>query len=262
MELGWRLFQARKRVGLSQEELAGKLNVSRQAISKWERGEAVPDVANFITLAKLFGTTVDDLLTGAAAGKGGASAAAVETEQAQEDAYYTVDDTGNNSAAYMDEDARRSEIDAFMNEIPVENLAAAAKAAGSEYQYNMKWDGNEVERDLEVNIAGMKAHFNRKKTLQATYPVIVTVAYFLLGFVFHWWHPGWLLFLTIPLYYTMPDLENGDPVRELQKFAYPVLVTLIYLIIGLYFGWWHPWWMLYLTVPLYYIFLGNAKISK
>ncbi|MBR6045344.1 MAG: helix-turn-helix domain-containing protein [Ruminococcus sp.] len=48
--------------GLTQEELAEKLGVSRQAVAKWERGESVPDVESCIKLADIYGTTVDMLV--------------------------------------------------------------------------------------------------------------------------------------------------------------------------------------------------------
>ena len=48
-----RLIELRRRKGLSQEELADILGVSRQAVSKWERTEASPDTNNLIALAKL-----------------------------------------------------------------------------------------------------------------------------------------------------------------------------------------------------------------
>lgn len=52
----------RKRCGLTQEQLAQRLNVSRQAVSKWENGTAEPSTANLLTLAEVFGITVDNLL--------------------------------------------------------------------------------------------------------------------------------------------------------------------------------------------------------
>lgn len=57
-----RLVQLRKENGLSQEALAAKLGVSRQAISKWERAEASPDTDNLIALAEIYGITLDALL--------------------------------------------------------------------------------------------------------------------------------------------------------------------------------------------------------
>ncbi len=52
----------RKKSGFTQEEIAEKLGVTRQAVAKWERGETSPDVEFCIMLAELYGTSVDALL--------------------------------------------------------------------------------------------------------------------------------------------------------------------------------------------------------
>ncbi|MBQ8826837.1 MAG: helix-turn-helix transcriptional regulator, partial [Oscillospiraceae bacterium] len=62
VETANRLQMLRKKNNLSQEELAEKIGISRQAVSKWERAEASPDTDNLILLAKLYGVTLDDLL--------------------------------------------------------------------------------------------------------------------------------------------------------------------------------------------------------
>ena len=60
--IGKNIAAHRKRSGLTQVELADKLNYSDKAVSKWERGDSVPDVLTLAQLAQLFGVTVDDLL--------------------------------------------------------------------------------------------------------------------------------------------------------------------------------------------------------
>ncbi len=62
MTLGEKLKEIRKKFGLSQEQLAGVMNVSRQAITKWENNGGIPDVSNLQELSKVFGITVDSLL--------------------------------------------------------------------------------------------------------------------------------------------------------------------------------------------------------
>ena len=62
MTLGEKLKEIRKRFGLSQEQLALIMNVSRQAITKWENDGGIPDVSNLQELSKVFGVTVDYLL--------------------------------------------------------------------------------------------------------------------------------------------------------------------------------------------------------
>ena len=65
MTLGEKLKAARKKAGLSQEELAKKLSVSRQAITKWENNKGIPDVENLKALSALFDVSVDYLLSDA-----------------------------------------------------------------------------------------------------------------------------------------------------------------------------------------------------
>ena len=60
--LSEKLYKLRKNSGLSQEQLAEQLNVSRQAISKWESGTAVPESEKLITISNYFGVSVDYLL--------------------------------------------------------------------------------------------------------------------------------------------------------------------------------------------------------
>ena len=56
----------RKKNGYTQEQIAEKIGVSRQAVAKWERGEALPDIENVIALAGVYGVTVDSLVRNAA----------------------------------------------------------------------------------------------------------------------------------------------------------------------------------------------------
>ena len=64
MEFNRKLQELRKRKGLTQEELAEALFVSRTAISKWESGKGYPNIDSLKALAKFFGVTVDELLSG------------------------------------------------------------------------------------------------------------------------------------------------------------------------------------------------------
>lgn len=56
------LISLRKCCGMSQEELAAKIGVSRQTLSKYETGESVPDIDKCNAIAKVFGTTMDELI--------------------------------------------------------------------------------------------------------------------------------------------------------------------------------------------------------
>lgn len=62
MSLGNNLFNARKKKGMSQEEVAERLGVSRQTISKWETDETLPDIRQSKKLAVLYGLSLDELI--------------------------------------------------------------------------------------------------------------------------------------------------------------------------------------------------------
>lgn len=62
MNLGNRLFHARKKCGLSQEDVAEKLGVSRQTVSKWETDETIPDIYQSKKMARLYNISLDSLI--------------------------------------------------------------------------------------------------------------------------------------------------------------------------------------------------------
>lgn len=64
MVLGEQIVKLRKRVNLTQEQLAEKYDVSRQAVAKWENGESIPDIYKIIQIAELFNVSLDFLILG------------------------------------------------------------------------------------------------------------------------------------------------------------------------------------------------------
>ena len=62
MELSKKIYQLRKLSGMTQEQLAEKLNISRQTLSKWENGTSVPDVESVVRISTLFHTSLEELL--------------------------------------------------------------------------------------------------------------------------------------------------------------------------------------------------------
>ena len=69
IKINEQISQLRRQAGMTQEELASKLGVTNQAVSKWESAQCCPDIALLPDIARLFGLTVDELLTGAPAEK-------------------------------------------------------------------------------------------------------------------------------------------------------------------------------------------------
>ena len=64
MDLGQKLFELRKGKNLSQEEVADKLNVTRQTVSKWETNQSTPDFDKIVPLCELFEISTEELLIG------------------------------------------------------------------------------------------------------------------------------------------------------------------------------------------------------
>ncbi|MBQ9894729.1 MAG: helix-turn-helix transcriptional regulator [Ruminococcus sp.] len=62
MEFNNKLYDLRKQKGFSQEELANRLNVSRQTVSKWEVGDSTPDMEKLVAISDLFEISLDELV--------------------------------------------------------------------------------------------------------------------------------------------------------------------------------------------------------
>lgn len=96
----------------------------------------------------------------------------------------------------------------------------------------------------------MKNKNNVNPLVHALLPIGVTFAYIIIGFLFDsGWAIGWILFLLIPIVET---LINAIKTKNPSHFAYPVLVTAVFLFTGMMWGWWHPGWVMFVTIPAYY----------
>lgn len=215
-----RLAELRRAHNLSQEELAEKLGVSRQAVSKWERAESSPDTDNLIALAKLYGVSLDELLGLKLPGR------ACECEAPDE-----ADEASTPEAAPETASADQAD-DGSAGSDPLPE--------GSYYDHIAQQAAEEAARAAEA-----EERERHRRRMSFPYPVFVTIAYLVLGLVFHQWHPGWIIFLTIPLYY-LPDSER-QPLRLLGN---PVMVTIIYLLLGCFCNAWHPGWLVFLLIPI------------
>ena len=256
IETANRLYQYRKKMGISQEELAARIGVSRQAVSKWERAEASPDTDNLIELSKIYGVTLDEMLQGE---KESADADAQEsvgaTTQAEEEAStekepasgFTIDDGGDHVHIGFDgihvHDRNGTKVD-------VDRHGIFVNENGEQKVYT---DENGVIHKSEEVIAEEQEHKRVESSIwmKLPYPIVTVIAYILFGVfdVMGGWAFGWIVFLTIPLYYTLVEaILRRKPVI----FCYPVLATMVFLILGFSLGVWHPAWVIFLTIPIFY----------
>ena len=188
IEIANRLVALRKANGLSQEALAEKLGISRQAISKWERAEASPDTDNLMALAQLYGMTLDALLN--------------------------------------------TENDAYV-------LDGA--------------DAEQPEEEAPKKLPKTPLQKKADSMLKFPFPLVVVIVYLIFGFAGDIWHPSWLVFLLIPIYYHLAGaLEIRSKKARLLAMPVPEVILLVYLLLGFLGGLWNPSWVIFLLIPLYY----------
>ena len=234
IEMADRLCAYRKKMGLSQEELAEKIGVSRQAVSKWERAEASPDTDNLILLAQVYGVTLDELLK------------ANPTEE-------TLEETQEDGVSFQNGIHVRSKDG---DEVHIAFSGVHVDTAKGEHVH-VGFDGVRVEDRNHIFVEKEKTKFE-KAWNKIPWPLFCVAAYLLMGF-FGWcggWSLGWLVFLTIPLYYSLGEAIGK---KDASHFAYPVLVTLVYLVMGFWMKLWHPGWVVFVTIPAYYCICAPFK---
>lgn len=189
-----RLQQLRKANGYSQDVLAEKLGISRQAVSKWERAESSPSVDNLLDLAKLYGITVDEMLN---------------TEGDK-----VVIKTQKNTK----------------NDIIGKLKSLISKA----------------------NDFGIYPELARK-LVKFPFFLVVTILYVVLCFVTKLWHPLWIMFLALPIYYQFAlACKGGNKKVFMLLLPIPEIIVTVFLILGFAFGIWKYAWILFLLLPIYY----------
>jgi len=116
-------------------------------------------------------------------------------------------------------------------------------------------DHGNTEQDVQYAVQeNVSSGTTAKTLLRLPIPLFVAAAYLAMGFLWNWWHPGWLIFLAIPVYYQLASmLEMASMRKKLNRFPIAVLCVLAYLLAGLFFDVWHPTWMVFLLIPLYHV---------
>lgn len=264
LETANRLYELRKKHNLSQEELAEKLGVSRQAVSKWERSEASPDTDNLIALAKIYGLSLDELIYGA---KENAKEDPQEQSKEEVDEDSNEEGTGDFNNIFINVDRGEKKVHIGPEGILVEDedgekvkiSFSGIEIEGVDTTENDDdLDDDEDHEKHEISLGKdskikIKVHEPPKTRfwLEVPYPILCVIAYLIFGFadICGGWSLSWVIFVTIPIYYTFVEAIYK---RRFAHFAYPVLCAFIYLVCGLYFGIWHPSWLIFITIAVYY----------
>jgi len=200
--LGERISSLRKEMNLSQEALSEKVGVSRQAISKWERNEATPDIYNLVTLSEIFQVTLDDLVS---------------------DDIYSIPANGLKPIGL---DIKATAEKLIMFGVAIFILSAfvfVISPLGITFNFiiftlmiilgvvsiikaGFLFDRyKKLNQDIEDQIK-TKEIKTKKEAFKTIVSVSCTIIYLYLGFFKMLWHPGWLIFLFVPILDSLYDL--------------------------------------------------------
>ena len=291
VEIAERLAARRKMAGLSQEALAEKLGVSRQAVSKWERSESSPDTDNLIALAQLYGVSLDELLyvddaiaddvafeaadraesrKGAAGSRGegvlaaeeAAGADGAESAPATEEATDAVED----GHVHIGFDGIHVEDGKDHVHISWSEGVHVVDRHGQEV--HVGWDGvrvNATEPGAVDHVFDHRASFDAidsefaKQWLKFPFWAVVLVAYLLLGIASGAWWQGLFLLFLVPLYYIVGAAIVSRRVAPLLCGLYPIGAMAWFFWMAFIVGQWHPAWAIFLTIPLVEVLI--VKVS-
>lgn len=258
-EFADRLIELRRAKGLSQEELAREMGLSRQAISKWERAESAPDIGNLVALSNLYGVSLDEIVRGPAE-----DASAVDAPVADVSA--------------TDASAEQAENDAAVESAVSEVIEAAAVVEAVEG--DAPATGEVVEAEIEAEPAPKPAAEGAAEPASAAKSAVGSADEPMPEF--HWEPesvtpqfvqsapgPQAAQEECVPFAQTggaaagAPPADASAPAKHRMSafvtFPYPIFCVVFYLLCGFCFGAWHPMWIIFLTIPFYYWVVALIK---
>lgn len=208
VETAQRLADLRRSKGFSQEGLARKLGLSRQAVSKWERAESSPDTENLISLAKLYGVSLDELLN--------------PSDEIEDDIEFENEDRARQREAEAAERARTHEAAARATEAATQASDAAAKAAQA-----ASWSAQAANAATAQATNGGATSVTPVKGPFQSFPywAVCWLLFILLMFPFDTGPFAALIFFTIPIYHWVARALDGDWARgDIQVGSAPVAI--------------------------------------
>ena len=255
VEIAERLAARRKLAGLSQEALAEKLGVSRQAVSKWERSESSPDTDNLIALAKLYGVSLDELL--------------YVDESIEDDVAFEAADraemrgAGASAIVATAEGAAPSGEDGAKNAAGVGDACDAETAEGVDFEKEGRGKVHFGPGGIHVDDGKDHVHVSWAEGVHVVDRHGEEV------------HVGWdgvrvnttdpnaanHVFTRDNPFGMSPADFNAERAKKWLKFPFWALVIVAYLAFGMLSGIWGPTLFLLFLIPTYYI-VGAAVASR
>ena len=172
IEIAQRLQKLRKENGYSQEELADKLGISRQAVSKWERAESSPDTDNLIILARLYNMSLDELL-------------------------YDNESTEEIKERVMDKEDSKKETNSISL---TDDEGQTLKIEDGKVEF-LNPDGTKEEiNKKKIAIVSL---------IDSIILTITLILYLFLSITYNIWHLTWPLWILMPALMNMPYLNNN-----------------------------------------------------
>ena len=231
IEIADRLIKLRKKYGYSQEELADKLGLSRQAVSKWERAEASPDTDNLICLAKIYGVSLDELL-----------ATDEDVDTIVEEQVKDKEEEKKESETNIDDRVVINDKGVFLKSKDGSSVTIDNKGI-----HCVKADGTVVDKKQDPVMAIIGAFEGLLFTL-------ATVAYILLGSLLGMWHNAWVVFFIPEI---LASLARAIRKKNAQHFNMAFVSLFVFFFVcmvipGLDTNLWHPMWVVFLAIPVYH----------
>jgi transcriptional regulator with XRE-family HTH domain len=215
-----RLCELRKAHNLSQEELASKLGVSRQAVSKWERSESSPDTDNLIQLASLYNISLDELLNG-------------------------------EEAIALIKENNEMKIESWQKEVVLDKNC---KVIMDRNDAKVIYDDEEVYLSIKETLKWNEKIKIIDSTVMSVSAILFVAIYLILGFTLDkGWSHYWFLFILISV---PSSVINMIARKNINHFQFELVVASLYCAICMFSGLWHPLWVIFLTIPSFRLISG------
>ena len=231
IEIADRLIKLRKKYGYSQEELADKLGLSRQAVSKWERAEASPDTDNLICLAKIYGVSLDELL-----------ATDEDVDTIVEEQVKDKEEEKKEGETNIDDRVVINDKGVFLHSKNGSSVTIDNKGI-----HCVKADGTVVDKKQDPVMAIIGA-------FEALLFTLAVVAYILLGSLLGMWYNAWVVFFIPEI---LSSIARAIRKKNAQHFNMAFVSLFVFFFVcmvipGLDANLWHPMWVVFLAIPVYH----------
>ena len=254
IEIADRLIKLRKKYGYSQEELADKLGLSRQAVSKWERAEASPDTDNLICLAKIYGVSLDELLA------------------TDEDVDTIVKEQVKNEESTPKEEEKKEEPKGSDRVVINDDGIFLHDKKGGKVVIN---DDGIVVTDKDGTVVKKHGKGEHDKVMAVIGCVegvlfgLAAIAFVLLGSLLDLWASAWIVFFLPEI---ICSIARAIRKKNAHNFNMPFAATFVFFLVCMMLpqliegfpAYWHPMWVVFLAIPVYYTSVGtiNKIIGK